>query len=502
MKKSSFLFLSAIITVAATIQGCGGATASGDTIVDNSPAELPDQDAQDVHASDPGAVPDVSDVFDENLPEDGLSETHSDAVTDIIIPDPISTIGAFRFDNIEATSGQKDLFTTLLLNERHVTAVNRCGLMGIVFNDVVADGLGGFVSSLVFSEVNLSSPPGEDELVSRVTLRSFSASSSPARHMATLAYESDCTPIVIVQTEDGFQFTQVGGGQITFNELDDDTDYQDIESLGARVGLDKKIHMMFRARPGAGATMQFFDATFNGSGFDVVAMPNPDTALVSTIDAAAGNDGRAVVCYLKDGTDGQEVWVARFNGTTWDRERVAGVVPSQLRWIAFTIGSYGRESIAWANVATNDEGLILSVDLKHTYRDLDKTFKTEAVAFENNGYQGGGGKRFTGALPRILVDGSGRPHILFSDIAIETSGTSQTILTGQLRYAWRRNMKWNETTIFEQTPDQDGKDAFIEFRDFGTSPDGTAAGIAALEVVASDSTFQLSTIGISVVNVK
>lgn len=503
MKKSCFLLLAGLLVAAALVQGCGGGENISDTIPDSTGAELPDQDARDAQAPDPGTDPGDSDVVDATVPEDVPTDAQPDAEKDVSVPDPISTVGLFRFDNVQSPAGQKDLFTTILPGERRVTAVNRCGLMGLVFNDVVSDGQGGFVSSLVFSEVNLATPPGEDDPVSRATLLSLPPSAEPARSIATLAYTSDCQPIVIVQTEEGFKFTRVGGGQITFSELDDATQYLNIESFGARTGLDDKVHLMFRARPGAGATMQLFNAVFNGTGFDVAAMPNPDTALVSIIDVAARKDGHPVACYLKDGDSGREVWVAAFNGSTWDREKVSGVAPSGLPWISFTIGSYGRESIAWANVVTNDEDQILSVDLRHTYRDLDKTFKTETVAFENNGYQGGGGKRFTGAFPEIIVDGAGRPHILFSDIAIETSGSGQEIMTGQLRYAWRRNMKWNEITVFEQEPEQDSNAASVHFRGLGTSPDGTATGIAALEVLeGSDSTFQLSTIGISVANAK
>lgn len=418
---------------------------------------------------DEGPV-DASDAENDAIPGDTADTMEPDAGL-------IALNGAFRFDYLATGAGLEAGFMTLGDGDRRAVAVNECGRMGTVFADRYQDN--GFNASLVLSEIDLASPPDIDSLAPRRVLLNRTSSSKTPEMVASVVYDG-CTAVVFVKTDTGYDFAVIGEGDVTWTTVDPARTYADILHFGAQVGRDDAIHLMFRARPNGGTT-QWVDARFDGDSFNVRLLANPDAAMAAPIDVAFDSDGDAVIGYRKSVVAGQEAWIARWDGATWQKEQIPGVVPSELG-ASFAIGSYGREGLAWTATVESDDGLLLSAALKYTYRDTDDTFKTETVTVDNDGYLGSG-TRFTGGRPVLTIDGTGRPHIVYSDLAVVTDGNSQTVSHGQLRYAWRRIDRWNYMTVFHQAaPDSDAW-PYTGFREIAVNPDGTLAGAAAVAIV-------------------
>ncbi len=478
---------------AAAGAGCSAEPVAGDVQDGLAADTAPDEgaaDAPETMAPDDTVTPETTDAT-------GTPETDAADEADIAEPDipVVETSGAFRFDFVETATDQLDRFLTLTDSDRGTVAVSRCNTMATVFIDRYRDN--GFNASLALALVNLETPPGIDDLVPRRVLLARASPDAPPAMTATVAWDQ-CVPIVFVQTDTGWDWAAIGEGEPVWAAVDQARTYSEILSMGAATGRDHKVHLFFRARPNGGTT-QWMDAAFNGNGFDVRLFPNPDPAMISPLGAAANGDGNLVIGYRKAGIDSQEAWVASWNGTSWDREQVTGVTPSDLG-ASFAIGSYDREGLAWTAAVYSDDGLLLSASLKYTFRDTDDKFRTETVTVENDGYAGSG-TRFTGSRPVLTIDGTGRPHILYSDLAVRTDGTDQTISNGQLRYAWRRISKWNHLTVFTQDPPGVDAQPYTGFRQVATSPDGTIAGIAGVAIVPDRfGTVSIDTLGWAISN--
>jgi hypothetical protein len=74
---------------------------------------------------------------------------------------------------------------------------------------------------------------------------------------------------------------------------------------------------------------------------------------------------------------------------------------------------------------------------------------SEVVAESDDGYYGGDGRNYTGALCHLVFDSDDTPHIIFSDIA-STHYDRQRLNVGNIRYGVYRDGKWNLDTIYRQ----------------------------------------------------
>lgn len=503
MKKH--LFVPVILPLAMTVialssYGCkSGESPSADTITDSITADT-ETDSQTADIIDVSA--DTSGDLTGDIDQEGVDAADiSDTVADSGTPDvaPIVTRGMFRLDYASTDATGRNQFTTLTKDDHQAVAVNECGGMGIVFVDKILDQNQKFSTSLIFSEINLANPPDIDTPPSRVTLYQESDTDEPALMHPSLVYE-DCIPIVINQTSTGFQMTTVGGGLIEWTPVDLGAEYSQIENFGAMIGRDNKIHLVFRGRP-AGGTMQWINATYNGTGFDKASYPPADTAMQDVAGVAISDEGLLYVGYTRKNVSNElEVWVAHNTGSAWEKQQIPDVTPSEFG-VSFTIGSYNREGVAWNQTVTSDDGFLLSSSLKYTYRDTNNLFKTESVVVENDGYTGGAGNRMTGAWPEMVIDASGRPHIMFSDLAVTVSGPDQTISAGQLRYMWRKNKAWAHSTVHHQDSPVGRQTSSIDFKGIGLNGTGTDAGIVVIAVTSdSEGTIGLDTLGWSILN--
>lgn len=76
----------------------------------------------------------------------------------------------------------------------------------------------------------------------------------------------------------------------------------------------------------------------------------------------------------------------------------------------------------------------------------------EGIVGESDQYQGGDGTEYTGADPRIIIDGADHIHVVFRDQSVWHDGDGwQNEIRGQVRYAVRSGDTWTTTTLLSQT---------------------------------------------------
>jgi hypothetical protein len=81
----------------------------------------------------------------------------------------------------------------------------------------------------------------------------------------------------------------------------------------------------------------------------------------------------------------------------------------------------------------------------------NNNWNTEIIAEYDDGYYGGDGRDYTGALSHLVFDVENTPHIIFSDIAsTHWPVLNQRLNVGNIRYGIFENGSWNITTIYRQ----------------------------------------------------
>jgi hypothetical protein len=81
----------------------------------------------------------------------------------------------------------------------------------------------------------------------------------------------------------------------------------------------------------------------------------------------------------------------------------------------------------------------------------DGRWQSEVVADADDGYYGGDGRNYTGALAHLVLDSRDTPHIVFSDIASTHWPGTQRMNVGNIRYAVRENGAWDIRTIYRES---------------------------------------------------
>ncbi|MDJ0763840.1 MAG: hypothetical protein QNJ97_12745 [Myxococcota bacterium] len=72
------------------------------------------------------------------------------------------------------------------------------------------------------------------------------------------------------------------------------------------------------------------------------------------------------------------------------------------------------------------------------------------IADHDDGYYGGDGRDYTGALSHLVFDSQNTPHIVFSDIASTHWPGSQALNVGNIRYGTLEGDAWSFNTIYQQ----------------------------------------------------
>jgi hypothetical protein len=113
------------------------------------------------------------------------------------------------------------------------------------------------------------------------------------------------------------------------------------------------------------------------------------------------------------------------------------------------LGSSGTPFISCMYLARVPTGSASYCKLFLLERRGENDWGSEIVAEHDDGYHGGDGRNYTGALSHLVIDKQNRPHIVFSDVASSHWGSNYLNL-GNIRYAVRRNGTWHLHTLYHQ----------------------------------------------------
>jgi len=174
-------------------------------------------------------------------------------------------------------------------------------------------------------------------------------------------------------------------------------------------------------------------------------------------DIKVGDDGCVHVVFSQQlyGTDDpSRLLYATNKGGTWGVE------------VALNYDPGSRDDAGWyPSLCLDREGVphisCMYVDRVYTHsafscnlllltRGSDGHWQSEVIATQDDGYYGGDGRNFTGALTHLVFDDSNSPHLVFSDVASTHWPETQALNVGNIRYGVMANGAWTFTTIYRQ----------------------------------------------------
>ncbi len=369
---------------------------------------------------------------------------------DAYLPVPV---GPATFDQLDSTAmNQSDLEMDAQLPSPRLGSLRRgpCGVVGLAFRRTLP--AGGAELAYVELVTTAGAGPSAPETVS--------PSFDPGLDLS-LFYETDCTPVILLEGPDDWtQYTRDGGtwtsapAGLDLEALTGSSGHIRVEA--GDVSLDGDFHLL------ASTSLYLVHGT-----------RAPSSAAPWTFEALSGAPGTSVEHYRVD--SGGTIHAA-FTRTTypcdpcdvtlyygtlapggdWTTDVLqAGVWGPPLDEYATTpyivLAPSGRPFVAAHFVRRVVTGSFSSTELRVYARQEDGSFCSEVVATATDGYQGTDGDAFTGALPVADIDLAGRVHVVFLDQSIwhDSSGRMNEI-RGQLRHASRGADGWLLTTLTDQ----------------------------------------------------
>jgi len=357
-----------------------------------------------------------------------------------------------------------------------------CGTVGLLLRDD-----DGRKKGLVY--VDVTTTPGAPEFVD--TEASFS------QHRASMLFDGDCTPLVVRATkEDGY--IEYSRGETDWNKkvvggLTDlpGGDPTTVKHRDAWTALDGTLHVLADVKVSDAWQVAHGSRTADAAGSWVFDAFDPP-ADVDVLMYRVAVDGTAHVLYGKtdfpcDPCD-MGLYYGRLDpGGAWTEELVQGS-----KWgepddefaqdPSLILDGFNEPVVAATYVTRAITGSLKSAALRVYGRDGGE-WCHEVVATQVDGYQGQDGTGFTGAQPHIALDGTGRPHVVFSDIAAwhDGNGWSNTV-KGQLRYAVRSGTMWTIATLFTQPGRTDSPKPLHGFDHPFVAPSSDGTGVHAVGV--------------------
>ena len=296
---------------------------------------------------------------------------------------------------------------------------------------------------------------------------------SPATHNLTLFFAAACMPIAMRPTSTGYmQYLRSAEGMWNGQPVDLGLDgtVSAVSGMGGWQERDGTMVVIARANLDGTPMGIIGRRTIKPSStweFETFDMPPTYTELYSLRVAA---DGTVHALYTKtqypcDGGCDLDLYYGRkADGGSWVEETVqeskwAGADGAQNDEYAteptMVLDSRGEPVVA-ANFLTRViTGSTKTSELRVYGRD-DGEWCMETVATEVDGYQGSDGKNMTGAMPYVTLDGVGRIHVVFQDMASWHAKDAldqinkQNAINGQIRYAVRAGKKWTLKTLVTQ----------------------------------------------------
>lgn len=324
-----------------------------------------------------------------------------------------------------------------------------CATAGLLY--LASDPEGGSMKKLMYQDVTtigLRAATPEPELVIDAI--------SPATHNLTLFFAAACMPIAMRPTSTGYmQYIRSAEGMWNGQPvvLDLDGTVSAVSGMGGWQERDGTMVVIARANLDGTPMGIIGRRTIKPSStweFETFDMPPTYTELYSLRVAA---DGTVHALYTKtqypcDGDCDLDLYYGRkADGSAWVEETV-----QESKWGApddeyaadptMVIDSRGEPVVA-ANFLTRViTGSIKSSELRVYGRD-DGEWCMETVATEVDGYRGSDGTDMTGVAPFVVLDGQGRVHVAFQDMASWHAKdpvdqiNKQNSVNGQIRYAVR-----------------------------------------------------------------
>lgn len=465
-----------LAVIAMLASACGGSSTAGDS---GGPGK-------DVQVTDPGPLPDGAMPNDPGMGKDPGSEpqgclqaTGNPGAAAISIE---GTPAAVLEESGTAQNQVEESFSPLPSSATGFLGRGPCGTVGLLLrNDE------GGKKDLVY--VDVTGAPAAPETVDTET--------NIPQHRASLLFDKECTPLVVRATqEDGYIEYARGATLWTKKVVGGLADLPggnptSVMHRDAWTALDGTLHVLADVKVADTGKVAHGSRPADAAGswtFEAFAPP----ADVDVDGYRVAADGTAHVLYGKtdfpcDPCD-MGLYYGRLDpGGAWTEELV-----QDSKWgepddefaqdPSLVLDGSDEPVVAAAYVTRAITGSLKSSELRIYGRD-GGAWCHETVATQVDGYQGQDGTGITGAQPHLALDGTGRPHVVFSDIAAwhDGNGWSNTV-KGQVRYAVRSGTTWTVATLFTQPGRTDNPKPLHGFDHPFVSPSADGTGVLAAGV--------------------
>ena len=156
---------------------------------------------------------------------------------------------------------------------------------------------------------------------------------------------------------------------------------------------------------------------------------------------------------LNGSYDPSRLWYATNKSGTWEREIALSYDPGTVDdagWFpSLCLDNDNIPHIACNYLKRVPTHSVTSCKLLLLKRIGYNEWDSEVIASQDDGYYGGDGRNFTGALCHLIFDSYNKPHIVFSDIAA-THWDYQRMNLGNIRYGFFSDGNWDIKTIYRQ----------------------------------------------------
>lgn len=156
---------------------------------------------------------------------------------------------------------------------------------------------------------------------------------------------------------------------------------------------------------------------------------------------------------LNGSYDPSRLWYATNKSGTWEREIALSYDPGTVDdagWFpSLCLDNDNIPHIACNYLKRVPTHSVTSCKLLLLKRIGYNEWDSEVIASQDDGYYGGDGRNFTGALCHLIFDSNNKPHIVFSDVAA-THWDYQRMNVGNIRYGSYSDGNWDIKTIYRQ----------------------------------------------------
>ncbi len=305
------------------------------------------------------------------------------------------------------------------------------------------------------------SPPLAYREIGAETFEVVAAGASNAR--PSLFFEADCEPVVITASSGVYSEHRRGGDDWTATTIFDPAVDLPGEDLGqpshfaADLGRDGRWHLFAHVGQMRPDRLVHGSRAASGGDWTFEVLPAPEATEVA--DYAVDSSGviHAVYRATEYPCDPCDVslYYARLDPSgSWEEDVVQEGVwgPPHDEFCedaTLTIDGDDRPVVAAQFQRRVETGSLISAALR-VYIRRGGEFCGEVVVTQSDGYAGSDGTDFTGSNPAVEVDGSGRIHVLFSDLSAWHDSTGSNTISGRVRYAVRSGESWQIFTVIEQ----------------------------------------------------